>query len=180
MFGTVFLFLRLNQNKTWVMRKKKHMKACHFTVVFPDSGRLSQTTVIPVEIVGLEDNSYHMIVPVEIEGIRGDMIIDTGASVTVVDAELFRDILKESEEIQMQSGSVTGQIRDVRLIKAGKFQIGTRKIKNIQLAAIDLKYVNEMYDKHLQRKIIGLLGSDFCVRYNVLIDYRNKRLFMSR
>ena len=46
------------------------------------------------------------------------------------------------------------------------------------LAAIDLEYVNEMYVKHLNRKIIGLLGCDFCVRYQVAIDYRKKEFTM--
>ena len=162
------------------MRRKKNLKACHFAAKTPGLPYTPGVTSIPVEIVGLEDNSYHMIVPVEIDGIQGDMIIDTGASVTVVDAKLFQELSGEISDIQMQSGSVTGQIHDVRLTKAPKFRIGTRKLKNIQLAVIDLDYVNEMYDKHLKRKVIGLLGSDFCVRYHVIIDYRNKQLLMNQ
>jgi len=63
----------------------------------------------------LEDNSYHLIVPVEINGIQGDMIIDTGASVTVVDRQVFPEDLPEEADVQMTSGSVTGQIHDVNL-----------------------------------------------------------------
>ena len=146
------------------MKRKKNKKACHFTTPYhPYINSRIQT--VAVEIVGLEDNSYHLIVPVEINGIQGDMIIDTGASVTVVDR-------------QVTSGSVTGQIHDVHLVKAAKFKIGKRTIKEMPLAAIDLEYVNEMYDKHLNRKIIGLLGCDFCVRYQVAIDYRKKEFTM--
>ena len=89
------------------------------------------------------------------------MIIDTGASVTVVDRQVFPEDLPEEADVQMTSGSVTGQIHDVHLVKAAKFKIGKRTIKEMPLAAIDLEYVNEMYDKHLNRKIIGLLGCDF-------------------
>lgn len=155
------------------MKRKKHKKACHFTTPYhPPTNSRIQT--VAVEIVGLEDNSYHLIVPVEINGIQGDMIIDTGASVTVVDRQIFPENLPKETEVRMTSGSVTGQIHDVHLVKAAKFKIGGRTIKEMPLAAIDLKYVNEMYDKYLKRKIIGLLGCDFCVRHQVNIDYRKK------
>lgn len=158
------------------MKRKKNKKACHFTTPYHHINSRIQT--VSVEIVGLEDNSYHLIVPVEINGIQGDMIIDTGASVTVVDKQVFPDNLLEETTVQMTSGSVTGQIHDVHLVKAAKFKIGQRTIKKMPLAAIDLKYVNEMYDKHLNRKIIGLLGCDFCVRHQVVIDYRKKEFTM--
>ena len=145
------------------MKRKKNKKACHFTTPYhPYINSRIQT--VAVEIVGLEDNSYHLIVPVEINGIQGDMIIDTGASVTVVDRQVFPEDLPEEA--------------DVHLVKAAKFKIGKRTIKEMPLAAIDLEYVNEMYDKHLNRKIIGLLGCDFCVRYQVAIDYRKKEFTM--
>ena len=91
------------------MKRKKNKKACHFTTPYhPYINSRIQT--VAVEIVGLEDNSYHLIVPVEINGIQGDMIIDTGASVTVVDRQVFPEDLPEEADVQMTSGSVTGQI----------------------------------------------------------------------
>ena len=76
------------------MKRKKNKKACHFTTPYhPYINSRIQT--VAVEIVGLEDNSYHLIVPVEINGIQGDMIIDTGASVTVVDRQVFPEDLPE-------------------------------------------------------------------------------------
>ena len=102
------------------MKRKKNKKACHFTTPYhPYINSRIQT--VAVEIVGLEDNSYHLIVPVEINGIQGDMIIDTGASVTVVDRQVFPEDLPEEADVQMTSGSVTGQIHDVHLVKAAKF-----------------------------------------------------------
>ena len=51
------------------MKRKKNKKACHFTTPYhPYINSRIQT--VAVEIVGLEDNSYHLIVPVEITGIH--------------------------------------------------------------------------------------------------------------
>lgn len=158
------------------MRKTKNKKQKNYLPATSPHHYRTKRTIIPIEIIELQDNSYHMIVKVEIDGIPGDMIIDTGASVTVVDREIFPDKIDNESIGKIQSGSVTGQINEVHLLQAGLFKIGGRKMKDIQLAAIDLSYVNDMYDKHLKRKIIGLLGCDFCVRYDVIIDYGNKQL----
>lgn len=136
------------------------------------------TVHIPVEVVELEDKSYHLIVQVEIDGIRGDMIIDTGASVTVIDNTLFPDKPAEENEYHIQSGSVTGHIEEVRLVRAKKFCIGGKKIRNLPLAEIDLNYVNNLYNHHLKRKITGLLGCDFFVKYRAVIDYENHELIL--
>ncbi len=70
------------------MKEKKHKKACHFTKTDTNL-YLKRLIRIPVEIIKLEDNSFHMLVHVETDGVQGDMIIDTGASVTVLDSLLF-------------------------------------------------------------------------------------------
>lgn len=153
------------------MRRKKKLKTSHYNPYL-----FHQTTVLPIEIVELEDNSYHLIVKVEIDGIQGDMIIDTGASVTVIDNQLFPEKKEAENGVSMQSGSVSGQIENVRLIQAQQVCIGNKKFKKMQLAEIDLEYVNKMYHNHLKRKIIGLLGCDFLFRYKAVIDYGKKEL----
>ena len=93
--------------------------------------------------------------------------------------KLFPGKELEGAEVKVQSGSVSGQIEDVRIIRADVFRLGGRKIKDFRLAAMDLEYVNEMYDKHLSRKIIGLLGCDFFVNYRAVIDYSRKKLTLN-
>lgn len=140
---------------------------------------LSNRITIPIEIVKLEDNSYHLIIQGEIDGIKGEMIIDTGASISVIDKNILSQNQEEKESFVIQSGSVSGQIEHVELLIADYFKIGGRKLKKISFAAIDLKYVNEMYERHLKRKVIGLLGSDFFVRYKAIIDYSSLKLTLN-
>lgn len=161
------------------MKKSKHKKACHFTTR-PDHNDTAPATSVPLEIVKLEDNSYHLITSVEINGVKGDIIIDTGASVTVADQKIIPPGTGKNTDIEMQSGSVSGQINNVKVVKIDCFKIGGMRIGNMQIAAIDLDYVNEMYNKHLNRKIIGLLGCDFCVKYQVIIDYSRKQMTFRR
>lgn len=162
------------------MKRRKHLKACHFKKEAKHFSYHSPNTIIPIEIVELESNSYHLITSFEMNGIKGEAIIDTGASVTVIDSNLLAGNEIEQTGIQIQSGSVTGQIEEVKVIQVKEIKIGEHRFKNLQLAAIDLNYVKEMYCQHLERKIMALLGCDFCVKHCVVIDYQKKILICRR
>ena len=126
---------------------------------------------IPIEIVELEDNSFHIIVSLQIGSIEGDFIIDTGASVTVIDKLTPFSYEPLDDVSEINSGGVC-----VQLVNITALQIDNHTIENIHAAVIDLQYVNSLYDKHLQRRVAGLLGSDFLVRHEAVIDYGNKEL----
>ena len=131
---------------------------------------------IPIEVVELEDNSFHIIATLQIGSIEGDFIIDTGAYVTVIDklTPFSYEPLEDVSEIN--SGGVCGEINEVELVNITTLHIGGHTIENVHAAVIDLQYVNSLYDKHLRRRVAGLLGSDFLVKHEAVIDYRNKEL----
>ncbi len=131
---------------------------------------------IPLEIVELEDNSYHIITTVLIGSIEGDFIIDTGASVTVIDRNTPFSHEAIADVPEINSGGVSGRIEEVKLVNLPTFQIGDYTIENLHAAVIDLDYVNTLYEKQLRRRISGLLGSDFLVKFKAVIDYENKYL----
>lgn len=131
---------------------------------------------VPLEIVELEDNSYHIITTVLIGSIEGDFIIDTGASVTVIDRNTPFSHEAIADVPEINSGGVSGRIEEVELVNLPTFQIGDYTIENLHAAVIDLDYVNTLYEKQLRRRISGLLGSDFLVKFKAVIDYENKYL----
>ena len=125
---------------------------------------------IPIEIVELEDNSFHIIVSLQIGSIEGDFIIDTGASVTVIDKLTPFSYEPLDDVSEINSGGVCGEINEVQLVNITALQIDNHTIENIHAAVIDLQYVNSLYDKHLQRRVAGLLGSDFLVRHEAVCE----------
>jgi len=132
-------------------------------------------TEIKFEIVTLEDNSYHILLPIKIDNIKGDVIIDTGASVSVVDKNIITS--EEGEKsVHPVSGSINGEITDIEVKIIKKLKIANTTIRNMQVIAMDLQYVNKMYQKQIGRKIIGLIGCDFCITHNVDINFSNNTL----
>ncbi|MGQ1911179.1 retropepsin-like aspartic protease [Marinifilum sp. RC60d5] len=133
---------------------------------------------IPIEIIELENNSYHLLVKCKINSSQeGDLVIDTGASKTVLDKN-FVDIYEKTEqdEAEMQSRGLGEGSIETQMGKIENFQIGELIVENFSCALIDLSGINEMYQQYCERKICGLLGSDFLLEHRGIINYREKNL----
>ena len=158
------------------MKKLKNRKACHFAT--PMNNYASKVIRIPFEIIELENNSFHILIKVEVNSIQGDMIVDTGASVSVVDEKIFPQNTENQtdRDTKIQANSISGEINHTRIVKVHSFKSGELDLKEVLFAAINLTYVNDIYSKYLNRQIIGLLGCDFCVRHRVFINYHTKEI----
>lgn len=131
---------------------------------------------IPLEILTLEDNSYHLLVDVVINDvIQGKMVLDTGASRTVIDAALALTV-DETRGVPYTSG-IGGQV-DVSFTTLDNLSFGTFRVENVSLAMIDLSTVNEAYEKASLQRIVGLLGSDLLLKYQAKIDYKTSLLYL--
>lgn len=135
-------------------------------------------TKIPLEIITLEDASYHLLVKVVLDGsLEGKMVVDTGASKTVIDSALSLGV-DENQEHPYTSG-IGGQV-EVSFTMQSHLRIGDFEIPDISLAMIDLSAVNEVYQKVSQQPIMGLLGSDLLVKYQAKINYKTASLHLER
>lgn len=128
---------------------------------------------VPVEIVELEEYSYHILIPVLVDGkYDGFFVVDTGASKTVVDTNFIGDFeIADIESGEMTSGGLGGEIPDLQIAVIESVSFGDFVINKPHVAVIDLDNINAMYQRHCNRKINGLLGSDILVKYKAVIDY---------
>ena len=129
-----------------------------------------------MELVDLDENSFHIIVRGAVGCIEGDFIVDTGASVTVIDQCTPFSYKPLNNVRGLNSGGVSGEIGEVKLVSLPTFRLGGHTLKNVRVALLDLQYVNTLYHDRFRRTIVGLLGSDFLVKYRAVIDYENRRL----
>ena len=128
---------------------------------------------VPIEVVELETNSFHIITTVQIGCLEGDFIIDTGASVTVIDKGTPFSFETVKEPTEIHSGSVSGMIEEVQAVCLTTFTIGNHQLQNVQAVLIDLQHVNRLYEQHAHRRVAGLLGCDFLWHHRAVIDYEN-------
>lgn len=134
--------------------------------------------VISFQLIELEEDNYHILIETIFQnGEKGKWAIDTGASKSVFDANQLNHFkITDNSNNDVQSAGIgeiqietqTGVLSDVK--------IGEVEIKNWSVAIIDLQHVNKLYDQFTNETIVGLIGSDFLVKYSAIIDYRKQEL----
>jgi len=76
----------------------------------------------------------------------------------------------------MQSSGLGGGSIHTQMVEIKRIRIGELEVEEFRLALIDLSDINRMYEKYCDRKISGLLGSDFLLQHQACIDYQRKIL----
>jgi hypothetical protein len=135
-------------------------------------------TNIPIEIIKLDDSSFHIMISVRInDSIDVNLIIDTGASKTVFDTTTIGDFCDEVEAVEEHNSSgITELISEAKTANMPQIAFGSMKIQNYKCVLLDLSHINAVYKGYSDKKIAGLLGGDFLVKYKAVINYKQKTL----
>jgi len=137
---------------------------------------------VPIEIVELEPHNYHLLATSQFaDGSKGKWVIDTGASKSVFDQNL-PEFYKSLDGIQEELHSVGFHDEPIKSSSAmlNSFSFGKMRIDEMEIAIIDLSHINSLYSKYSQHTICGLLGGDFLIKYNAVLDYRKKILVLRK
>jgi hypothetical protein len=133
---------------------------------------------IALELISMEGGGYHLGVDVLLNGKSAFLLLDTGASRTVLDknqVHLYQDNL-EMELLDEKSTGLGTNTMDIHTMQISSFQVGEHILEEYTLALIDLSHVNETYEKLGFRKIQGVLGSDILYAHKAIVDYENLKL----
>ena len=134
---------------------------------------------IPLQIVELEKDNYHILIEGEFQDETvSSWIIDTGASKSVLDINLknYFEILDSDNEDDYHSAGINQGMMETSVGKMFFLKLGDLKIVNQKVALIDLNHVNEIYGKYASNQISGLLGGDILMQYKCRIDYKSKTI----
>ena len=124
--------------------------------------------------------TQHLLIKAEINGIKGDFILDTGASNSCVgfeSIEFFTLIAKKSKTKAAGAGG-TGMTTQVSMDNVLK--LGLWKWKNLSLIIFDLTHVNEALQQHKVKPVKGIIGADVLLEAKAIIDYSNKYLYLKK
>jgi hypothetical protein len=136
---------------------------------------------LPIEVIKLEDTSYHLMIKAEFTlGVQGNLIIDTGASKTVFDQQFVEPFITGLQDVDDKNSSgINAMITHAKAGVIPEIKFGTLEIKDYECLLLDLSHVNELYKKYTNKQIAGLMGSDFLVQYEAVIDYGQKKITLN-
>jgi len=133
---------------------------------------------VPLSLVNIDQTGCHIILEAKINRKKINLIVDTGASMTVFDSSLRGKYIESNEqENNIQSHGLGGNneiVTNIGLIK--KLQIGETVFNNISVMTVDLSYIQTIYKQHCGITISGLIGGDFLQLTNAIINYKTKKL----
>ena len=133
---------------------------------------------IPIQLLDIEGEGFHIMVKGLIHGKEADFFIDTGASRSVFDPNTissFIDDLTFEKKEGMTAGVGSSNLESATF-RIDVFSLGDMEILDYEAVALDLENIHEMYGKLGLPHIDGIIGGDLLKRHKAVINYRNKKL----
>lgn len=139
-------------------------------------------TRVPLELVNLHNDGFHLLVEVVVFGQSFNVVLDTGASKTVFDKTVIEKHMKDAELMSselLSTGLGTNSMEShtiiIPVLKIGKF-----KLKNFEAAVLDLSTISHAYSSLNLPPVIGVLGGDILMRHKAIINYKKLHLKLFR
>jgi hypothetical protein len=135
-------------------------------------------TAIPFKVLALDEEGFHLMIKIKINQKTANLIIDTGASKTVLDKSLILKFVSDGtfEAHDKLSSGLGTNTMESQTTTIKKIQIGELVITDYKAVLLDLSHVNESYEQIGLKPIDGVLGSDILMKYNAVIDYEKRIL----
>lgn len=133
---------------------------------------------IKLKVIELEPESYHLFAKGKWNKIPINMIIDTGASHTCFDNDFYKlhcphIDTQDNKGINVGIGTAefTTQLAPMTDLKIGHFNV-----HDFRVTLLSLDHINNAYKSVKIPPIQCILGSDFFVNYNAVIDYSHQKM----
>ncbi len=118
--------------------------------------------------IPLKKSGEHFTIDVSVNDTPLTLLLDTGATLTMVNAERLPSsltVVKENVTLQTAGGEINAQLQEV-----DKLSVGEIELKNFQLVSSSFQ----------QKNADGLLGMNFFKQFKFKIDQENEVLYLSR
>jgi hypothetical protein len=122
--------------------------------------------------------TQHLLIRASINGVKGDFILDTGASNSCVGfecIELFQLRAGKSKTKAAGAGA-TGMF--TQLAKNNLLRLGSWRNEDFHLVIFDLSHVNSALEQHKAKAVQGIIGADVLLEGKAVIDYYNRYLYL--
>jgi predicted aspartyl protease len=124
--------------------------------------------------------TQHLLIKAKINGVKGNFILDTGASSSCVGFESVELFLLDAKKSKTQASGAgaTGMLTQIAV--GNKLQLGNWKHTEFDLVIFDLSHVNEALVEHKAKPVHGIIGADILMKGKGIIDYYNHCVYLMK
>jgi predicted aspartyl protease len=122
--------------------------------------------------------TQHLLIKAKINGVKGNFILDTGASNSCIgfeSVEHFALVAKKSKTKASGAGA-TGMLTQIS--SKNHLQLGKWENNKLDLVIFDLSHVNEALNYYKVKPVHGIIGADVLMKGKGIIDYFNHCLYL--
>ncbi|ALM20755.1 hypothetical protein JCM19294_2280 [Nonlabens tegetincola] len=127
--------------------------------------------------IRLSKKSGHIVTKAVLNGYQGRFIIDTGASATCVNQDLYKEFQLNTEFMDKAIGTASGSLRP-RIAHHNVLELGDWEDQDVTVLSMDMTFINTALKSERMHSIQGLLGADFLISSQAIIDYKGKYIYM--
>jgi predicted aspartyl protease len=124
--------------------------------------------------------TQHLLIKASINGVKGNFILDTGASSSCVGFESIELFLLEAKKSKTQASGAGANGMLTQIAVDNKLQLGNWKHTSFDLVIFDLSHVNEALIQHKAKPVHGIIGADILMKGKGIIDYYNHCLYLMK
>jgi predicted aspartyl protease len=122
----------------------------------------------------------HFKLKAKINGVKGNFILDTGASNTCVDFKAAMHFKLNAVNSETKAAGAGATEMNTQEAVDVKIKIGKWKYSNLHMVLLDLSHVNTALINHHTKPIDGIIGADVLKRGKAIIDYDKKKLYLKK
>lgn len=122
--------------------------------------------------------TQHLLIKATINGVKGNFILDTGASNSCIGFEnvsYFNVAAKASKTTASGAGAVG---METQLSEKNNLKLSRWKSSNFTLVIFDMSHVNLALKEYKAKPVHGIIGADILLEGKAIIDYYNHYLYL--
>ncbi|MCF4100305.1 retroviral-like aspartic protease family protein [Gillisia sp. M10.2A] len=123
-------------------------------------------------------STNHFELVAKINKIKGNFILDTGASSTCVGFDSVEHFKLVATDSAVRAAGAGANNMLTQIAEKTILEVGSWKMKKLDLVLFDLRHVNEALVNHKAEKVHGIIGADILKKGRAVIDYKNKALYL--
>lgn len=128
---------------------------------------------VPIIFLEIEEKGVHLLVEVKINGGPAQMLVDTGASQTVLDKDRALKFIGDAEieaSETLSKGLGTDSMESSTTVLES-LSIGNLTLEQQEVVLLDLVHVNNSYEAMGQLPVDGVIGGEILKANKAVIDY---------
>ncbi len=137
----------------------------------------------------LEGNGFHRVplkklvtghykLVARINAVRGNFILDTGASNSCIGFDSIAYFSLDTEESSVKAAGAGAINMKTKLTRKNTLSINSKTFPPIDIVLFDLSHVNEALNQADEDPVHGIIGADFLKSSRAVIDYGRNCLYV--